>query len=182
MFDANDWTALGTWVALVGALLALTLQLRQQHALSATQMALSLKDRYNSPDVQLSRRRLATKLLKGEAVLPEDMDGPTLLHTVATLCAKRALDLDLAWTKFGWQTLHWYAALKIHGGELERLRSEWRDPTLLGSLDEFYAKLRRMDARERKQPRQDPTPEDLHRFLESESMVGLVKRDPAATV
>jgi hypothetical protein len=106
------FSALGTWGAIVGAAFVLWRQNKKQKELTCLQLYLKLSSQYESPEMNIRRARLATKLLKDPETLDIDDTLLVFYENIGLMLERDLLDIDLVDNVFGYDVRHYWDLLK----------------------------------------------------------------------
>lgn len=124
--------AAGTWVAVAGAFVAVYLQNRTAKRLMCLQVSIQLTTQYDSEAMQLSRARLASKLLSDPKALVIDDSILIFLENVAHLARRNLLDEGYVWNVFGLDVPYYWTALRHY---IMHMREILDDPCLFEELE-----------------------------------------------
>ena len=165
------WTALATWVLVVGTLAAVWYQVRIQRRLHSVDVVINFSRRFDSMAMKGSRQNVAKWLLEGP---PEATEASQMLlnffDEVGYLTKSGVLDAEAVWFEFCWPVTHYYHALE---GHVASLRREDQDHTLHDEFDWLHRRLCTIDCKKRGMSKEwVPGKRQLQDFLHAESQLG----------
>jgi hypothetical protein len=174
------WTALATWALVVGTLLAVWWQAKEQRVIHAYDLAMKLSERFNSTEMRKYRKELATMLSNN--ALPKEPNESSqqvleFFDSVGLLVQKRVLDKVVAWNEFG------FVVLRYHGALADRLvwvRERFKDETIHSEFDNLFDKLLEIERKKRSKPREQarPTKSDVEAFIKQEEALVIPPAGP----
>ena len=171
--DANAWTALGTWVLIVGTLITVYWQARQQRRINSANMVMSLHDRFQSERMVGHRRRLSTFLLASDNDAEPPPEVLMFLETIGLLVHEGVIELRMVWNEFCWEIVRYYKAVRHPADRLAAMRSRHHDSTIFSELEWLYTRMIELDARHRTIITRDAEPglDDIRNFLKDEAQL-----------
>jgi hypothetical protein len=148
--DSNAWTALGTWFLVVGTLIAVYFQSRQNRLINSANTIITFHDRFESAHFKKKRRDLANKINNKENNISEDI--LVFFETVGCLTRRRVLTKEMIWNEFSWEIIRYYKALTNYNGinYIGKLRENSKDITLYSEFEWLYKTLIEIDVKKRK--------------------------------
>jgi hypothetical protein len=128
-------TALGTWVLVVGTIVLMWWQTRQQRELNSATAVMELRERFDSPPLRRARKHLATRLLNNQHDDITNLEVGAFFELVGTLTHRRVLDEDLVWEAFGnWITAYFWK-LRHPVDMIARGREAFGDPLIFHEFE-----------------------------------------------
>jgi len=124
---AEGWTALGTWLLVVGTLLAVFWQAKQQGRINSASTVMILHDRFESSVMRSYRKQLASAIISKSPIEQKDDHVLVFFETLGMLTHQRILSEDMVWNEFSWEVVRYYAAMR---DQIIRLRNASHDRTL----------------------------------------------------
>lgn len=170
-FDSTTWTAFGTWLLVIGTLVAVQWQVWQQRQINSANNVVILHDRFGSRIMQTCRKELSEFLLKKGDLQQKNDDVLVFFETMGLLTRKGVLDKEMVWSEFCWEVVRYYLALTEPKNQIKRLRDEAKDYTLYGDFEWLYNELLKIDCKYRKMKPEvaRPNPSEVQGFLQDES-------------
>lgn len=170
-FDSTTWTAFGTWILVIGTLVAVQWQIWQQRQINSANNVVILHDRFESRIMQKCRKDLSDLLLKKDDLQQKDDDVLVFFETMGLLTRKGVLDKEMVWNEFSWEVLRYYLALTEPKNQIKRLRDEAKDTTLYELFEWLYNELLKVDCKRRKMRPEvaRPNASEVQIFLKDES-------------
>jgi hypothetical protein len=162
-----NYTALSAWAAVaaaLGAAAALWTQLRSSRVSLGFDLLLRLDERFNGGEMLKTRRKAAKEMLEGAD--PHLDDILDFFEMIGMLVRRGVLDGEMVWHSFFyWLNSYWHLA----SARISQARTE--DATVWADLTTLYAKLVKLERKERGLADADvvPSKDSLLRFLESEA-------------
>jgi hypothetical protein len=160
-WDVATWTALGTWVLVVGTLVLMYWQTRQASRLNSANAVITLRERFDSTRMLKARRDLSQHLIKGEHEEITNVEVATFFELVGALTHERVLDERLVWEAFGTWVANYYWALRHPVDLIARSREELRDPLVFHEFEWLYDRILVID---KKQAGHVPKPSGVPTF------------------
>jgi len=170
-FNIAVWSLVGTWVLVVGTLLAMYWQSLQAQKLNSANAVMNLRERFDSPRMRASRRHLSERLLKQAHQDISNLEVITFFELVGTLTHRKVLEDDLVWEAFGGWISAYYWALRNPVDMVGDLRTRMKDPLIFHEFEWLHNRVITID-RHRLGPLADagaPAAEDAALFMERES-------------
>jgi hypothetical protein len=146
-WDAVTWTALGTWVLVVGTLVLMYWQTRQASRLNSANAVIALRERFDSHRMLKARRDLSKHLIRGEHEEITNVEVATFFELVGALTHQKVLDEELVWEAFGTWVANYYWALRHPVDLVGRSRQELRDPLVFHEFEWLYERVMAIDRR-----------------------------------
>jgi hypothetical protein len=169
--DPNLWTALGTWFLVVGTLIAVYLQTRQNRLINSANTIITFHDRFESYQFKKKRQEIAQMLINSEMVIPEDL--LVFFETIGCLTRRGVLTKEMIWNEFSWETIRYYNAFTNNNGinYIGKLREDSEDVTLYADFEWLYKKFIEIDKRKRKVSMATivPSSQVINAFLKEEA-------------
>ena len=170
-FDSTTWTAFGTWLLVIGTLVAVQWQVWQQRQINSANNVIILHDRFESKILQNCRKKLSQLLLRKGDLQQEDDDVLVFFETMGLLTRKGILEKEMVWNEFCWEIVRYYLALTEPKNQIATLRANASDHTLYENFEWLYKELLEIDAKRRKVTPEiaKARPKDVQEFLIGES-------------
>ena len=168
--NAEAWTAFGTWVLVIGTLVAVWWQVRQQREINSANTVMRLHDRFESSIMRNHRIQLSTVLSSGETINQRDDQILVFFETLGLLTHQGILNVDMIWNEFCWETVRYYAALTRPTNRIAQLREDSHDKTLYSEFEWLNKRLLEIDCKKRGVGQEVVLPNQLEikSFLEDE--------------
>jgi len=131
----EGWTALGTWFLVLGTLVAVIWQARQQGRINSANTVMILHDRFESSPMKAYRKRLASTLLRNEDLQQRDDQILVFFETLGLLTHQKILNNEMVWNEFSWEVVRYYMALEEH---INSYREKSHDPTLYSEFEWLF--------------------------------------------
>lgn len=147
-FDPVLWTALGTWVLVIGTLIAMWWQARQQQRLASANAVMELRDRFDSPAMRVARAELAEFLLAptpGEG--PPNFELPRFFELMGFLTHRKVLDPEMIWNGFGGWVSGYWNRLRRPVDFIGVARSDFQDPLIFAEFEWLEKRMVEIDRR-----------------------------------
>jgi hypothetical protein len=144
-FNIAVWSLVGTWVLVVGTLLLMYWQTRQNQNLNSANAVMNLRERFDGARMRAARRHLADKLLSQAHQDIANVEVATFFELVGTLTHREILDDDLVWEAFGGWVESYYWALRNPVDLIGQLRTNLRDPLLFHEFEWLYGRVRELN-------------------------------------
>ena len=169
---SEGWTALGTWFLVLGTLIAVIWQARQQGRINSANTVMILHDRFESSPMKAHRKRLASALLSKSEIQQRDDQILVFFETLGLLTHQRILSKEMVWNEFSWEVVRYYLKLS---NQIELWRKESHDPTLYSEFEWLYNCLIYLDCKKRgvRPEVANPNEREIHTFIEDESQLTL---------
>jgi hypothetical protein len=141
------WTALGTWALVVGTLVLMYWQTRQNQRLNSANAVMALRERFDAPRMLKARKHLSERLLHGTHDEITNVEVATFFELVGALTHHKVLDQELVWEGFGSWISTYYWALRHPVDMIGRARVELKDPLLFHEFEWVYQRIMTIDRR-----------------------------------
>lgn len=139
--DPVTLSLLGTWVLVIGTLVLLYWQNTQARELNSATSVMSLRERFDAPQLRRARKHLASHLLHNQHEDITNLEVGAFFELVGTLTHRRVLDEDLIWEAFGnWITSYWWA-LRHPIDVIGRGRESFRDPLIFHEFEWLHGRV-----------------------------------------
>lgn len=145
LFDTLTWTALGTWVLVVGTLVLMYWQTRENRLLNGGNAVLQLRERFDSPRMRLARQTLAHRLLNNLHEEVTNIEVGAFFELVGALTHRKLLAEDLVWEAFGTWVTNYYYALRHPVDIIGRGRENLKDPLIFHEFEWLNDRILRID-------------------------------------
>ena len=145
LFDIATWTALGTWVLVIGTLILMYWQTRENRHLNSANAVMLLRERFDSPRMRLARKTLSHRLLNNLHEEVTNIEGGAFFELVGALTHRKLLDEDLVWEAFGNWVTNYYYALRHPVDIVARGRSALKDPLIFHEFEWLNNRILRTD-------------------------------------
>jgi hypothetical protein len=142
--DVATWTALGTWVLVLGTLLMMYWQTRWQQRLNSANALLLLRERYDAPAMRRARGRFAQHLLTPSPE-PPLLDVPRFFELIGSLTHQGALEERMVWSAFGGYVTAYYHRMVKPVDYIGNWRKEWQDPLIFREFEWLHGRVERID-------------------------------------
>ena len=133
--NPEGWTALGTWFLVLGTLIAVIWQARQQGRINSANTVMILHDRFESSPMKAYRKRLASALSSNEEIQQRDDQILVFFETLGLLTHQKILNNEMVWNEFSWEVVRYYLALEVH---INSYREKSHDPTLYSEFEWLF--------------------------------------------
>ncbi len=144
-FNIAVWSLVGTWVLVVGTLLLMYWQTRSNQHLNSANAVMTLRERFDSPRMRVSRRALSERLLQASGGDLANMEVITFFELVATLTHRKVLDDDLVWEAFGtWISAYWWS-LRHPVDLVGQVRQDLFDPLVFHEFEWLSSRMDDLD-------------------------------------
>lgn len=166
--NPEGWTALGTWFLVLGTLIAVIWQARQQGRINSANTVMILHDRFESSPMKAYRKRLASALASKSTIEQRDDQISVFFETLGLLTHQKILNKEMVWNEFSWEVVRYYLALKEH---IMSWRDKEHDPTLYSEFEWLFNCLIYLDCKKRGISREaaKPSDRDVQEFINDES-------------
>jgi hypothetical protein len=144
-WDVATWTALGTWVLVIGTLVLMYWQTHQAGRLNSANAVIALRERFDSTRMLKARRDLSKHLIHGEHEEITNVEVATFFELVGALTHQKVLDEELVWEAFGTWVANYYWALRHPVDLIARSRQELRDPLVFHEFEWLFERVMRID-------------------------------------
>lgn len=178
--SAAGWTALlaiATWLLVIGTLISVYFQLKQQREINSAQlkqqwktnsanMVMIMYKRFDSSNLKSQRKHLSSTLLLEKPQL--DPEGEWVLvffETLGLFTDQKILDEYMVWNEFSWWVIRYYLALTNIIAEF-RKRLDYE--MLYCEFERLAKKMIEIDRQKRGGKEIVPTPDEIKLFLEGE--------------
>lgn len=135
--------ALGTWAAVLCALVAVWLQNRSAKRLTCLQLFLQLAAQYDSDEMQRRRAQLSKKLLQNPKTLDVEDTLLVFFENLALMSRLKLLDRRLVWNSFSVDVCSYWFALKHY---VMHVRQVFKDDEFFCEFEELNKRLLRKQA------------------------------------
>jgi hypothetical protein len=166
--SSEGWTAVGTWVLVLGTLITVIWQARQQGRINSANTVMILHDRFESSPMKAYRKRLASALATQSTIKQRDDQILVFFETLGLLTHQKILNKEMVWNEFSWEVVRYYLALQTH---ITSYRSKSHDPTLYSEFEWLFNCLIYLDCKKRGVSPDVATPNEgeIQEFIEDES-------------
>ena len=138
---------LGTWILVIGTILLMYWQTRQNHILNSANAVMTLRERFDSDRMRAARRHLSQKLLAGAHEDIVSTEVLTFFELVGALTRRRLLDEELVWEAFGTWITTYYLAVRRPVDLIGQIRDALKDPLVFQSLQWLSQRIEQLDRR-----------------------------------
>jgi hypothetical protein len=142
--DVATWTAIGTWVLVIGTLIMMYWQTRWQQRLNSANALLTLRERFDSSTFRRARGRFAQHLLDS-ATDPPLLDVPRYFELIGSLTHQGALEEKMVWSAFGGYVTAYYHRMRKPVDYIGKWRQEWQDPLIFREFEWLHHRVERID-------------------------------------
>ena len=165
------WSLVGTWALVVGTLVLMYWQTRQNQHLNSANAVMNLRERFDGSRMRAARRHLADRLLRGAHQDIANVEVATFFELVGTLTHRKVLHDDLVWEAFGTWIEAYYSALRHPVDLIGQLRTNLSDPLVFHEFEWLHGRIDELDRRHLggPSPRPEHPTEDHRLFLQRES-------------
>ncbi len=146
-FSVAIWSLVGTWALVVGTLLLMYWQTRQNQHLNSANAVMSLRERFDSARMRAARRHLADRLLRGAHQDIASVEVATFFELVGTLTHRKVLHDDLVWEAFGTWIEAYYTALRQPVDLIGQLRTNLTDPLVYHEFEWLHGRIESLNRR-----------------------------------
>lgn len=175
-YDLVTWiTILGTWVLVVGTLTFAYWQMRQTQRINSAKTILDLRDRFDSPAMRISRREVASQLLRADSASElANYDVGLFFQLMGSLTRDRILDRHMVWNAFGAWITGYYYALTHPVDRIAKWREETHDPLIFYDFEWLAREMEKVDRSVTQAPIDaSQAATDARDTIESESQLNL---------
>lgn len=144
-FSIAVWSLVGTWILVIGTLVLMYWQTRQNQHLNGANAVMGLRERFDSARMRAARRHLADRLLRQAHQDIASVEVATFFELVGTLTRRRVLDDDLVWEAFGTWVESYYYALRHPVDLIGQIRSGLNDPLIYHEFEWLYLRNLELD-------------------------------------
>lgn len=144
-WSAVTWTAFGTWILVIGTLILLYWQTVQNQRLNSGNAILTLRERFDNPEMRRHRRKLARHLLDQSFEDLANMEVATFFELIGALTHRRVLDETLVWEAFGTWVTSYYSAMRKPHDLIGEVREKFQDPLIFHDLEWLNDRMARID-------------------------------------
>lgn len=138
---------LGTWSLVIGTLILMFWQMRQNQHLHSANSVMTLRERFDSDRMRAARRHLSQKLIAGAHEDIASVEVLTFLELIGALTHRKLLDEELVWEAFGtWVTIY-FLAIRRPVDMLYQLRTSLKDPLVFHELEWLFHRIESIDSR-----------------------------------
>ena len=136
-----------TWAVAGGTIVLMWWQMWQQRELNSAATILSLRDRYDNPQMRASRKRLSDDLLQTRAPHAADLDVVRFFELIGFLTHRRVLDSRMVWNAFGGWVTSYHHFLTHPTDRIQDWRKEFHDPMVFAEFEWLNREITRLDLR-----------------------------------
>ncbi len=140
-FNIAVWSLVGTWVLVVGTLILMYWQTRQNQELNSANAVMNLRERFDSARMRAARRHLADRLLRQAHQDIASVEVVTFFELVGTLTHRKILDDDLVWEAFGTWVESYYWALRNPMDLIGQTRANLSDPLVFHEFEWLHRRI-----------------------------------------
>ena len=169
LFDPLTLAIAGaTWAVAVGTIVLMWWQMWQQRELNSAATILSLRDRYDNPQMRASRKRLSDDLLQSRAPHAADLEVVRFFELIGFLTHRRVLDSRMVWNAFGGWVTSYHHFLTHPTNRILEWRREFHDPMVFAEFEWLSREMDGLDARLSGPSSVTTRPEDSRGVLRNE--------------
>ena len=144
-WSAVTWTAFGTWILVVGTLILMYWQTIQNQRLNSGNAILTLRERFDGPEIHRHRRKLSRHLLDQTYEDITNMEVPNFFELIGALTHRRVLNETLVWEAFGTWITSYYSAMRKPHDLVAEVRKKFEDPLIFHDLEWLNNRMQRID-------------------------------------
>ncbi len=144
-FSLAVWSLVGTWALVVGTILLMYWQTRENQRLNSANAVMNLRERFDSSRMRAARRHLADRLLRQAHQDIASVEVVTFFELVGTLTHRKVLDDDLVWEAFGTWIEAYYWALRHPLDLIAQLRTNLADPLVYHEFEWLHDRIVALD-------------------------------------
>ena len=137
--------AAATWLVAVGTVLLMWWQMYQQRELNSASTILALRDRYDTAQMQASRRRLSQYLLNSREPHDADIAVMRFFELIGFLTRRRVLDRRMVWNAFGGWVTSYHYLLTHPVDRIQEWRKRFHDPLVFAEFEWLDREMTRLD-------------------------------------
>ena len=170
-FSIALWSLVGTWALVVGTLVLMYWQTRQNQHLNSANAVMNLRERFDSARMRAARRHLSDRLLRGAHQDIASVEVVTFFELVGTLTHRKVLHDDLVWEAFGSWIAAYYWALRHPVDLIGQLRQKLSDPLVYHEFEWLHRRVEELDRKHLAPgtPTSEHLEADYRGFLERET-------------
>jgi hypothetical protein len=160
--------AAATWVVAGGTVFLMWWQMSQQRELNSASTILALRDRYDTPQMRASRKRLSQHLLHSREPHDADIGVVRFFEMLGFLTHRRVLDRRMVWNAFGGWVTSYYYLLTHPADRIAEWRKEFHDPMVFAEFEWLSREMMRIDLKLSGQQSKETRSEDSQGILRNE--------------
>lgn len=146
--DAATWTALGTWMLVVGTLVLMYWQTRTTQRLNSANAVMTLRQQFDSPRMLQARKTLSGHLLNHNEEEITIAEVATFFELVGTLTHRKVLHDHLVWEAFGSWASSYYYSLRHPIDRIGRARTALGDELVFHEWEWLCNRIEELDRKE----------------------------------
>ncbi len=146
-FSIAVWTLVGTWVLLIGTIVLMYWQTRQNQHINSANAVMNLRERFDSARMRAARRHLADRLLRGAHQDIASVEVVTFFELMGTLTHRKVLHDDLVWEAFGSWIEAYYWSLRHPVDMIDQLRTNLHDPLIFHEFEWLHDRILALNRR-----------------------------------
>ena len=171
-FSVAILSLVGTWILVIGTLILMYWQTRQEQHLNSANAVMSLRERFDGTRMRAVRRHLSDRLLRQAHEDITSMEVVNFFELVGTLTHRKVLDDDLVWEAFGTWVSAYYWALRNPIDMIGQIRTSLKDPLIFHEFEWLNNRVAAIDRRELGPLAESPDEaEESKRILKRESQL-----------
>ncbi len=180
--DTTILALAGTWALVVGTIVLMYWQTRQAQQLNSANVVMVLRERFDSTQLRIARRRLSAQLLAGGGLDLPDFQVPSFFELAGAMVRRGVLDKTLVWHAFGGWVENYYYALCHPIDRVKLARESLHDPLIMVDFEWLNEQMVKIDRRRLGDAYRLllPREEESRRILSSETTLGLGEVDATA--
>ncbi len=144
-FDLSVWTFVGTWVLVIGTIVLMWWQTRQNRILNSANAVMTLRERFSALSMRRARRLLAIKLLNNQHEDITNLEVAAFFELLGALTHRGVLEDDLVWEAFGTWVADYYFALRSPVDLIGNARLALKDPLLFHEFEWLHGRILSLD-------------------------------------
>jgi hypothetical protein len=138
---------IGTWILVLGTLVLMYWQTRQNQILNSSNSVLTLRERFDSDRMRSARRHLSQMLLASSHEDIVSMEVLTFFELIGTMTRRRLLDEGLIWEAFGTWITTYYNAVRHPVDLVGNIRKVLKDPLVFHNFEWLAGRVEFLDRR-----------------------------------
>ena len=146
--DIAVLTFIGTWTLVIGTIVLMWWQTRQNRILNSANAVMTLRERFSSRDMRRARQDLATRLLHKRHDDITNFEVGAFFELLGALTHRGVLEDDLVWEAFGTWVAGYYHAMRSPVDLIGQARDSLRDPLLFHEFEWLYERTLMLDRKE----------------------------------